>query len=369
MNEKGFRMLKNVHVIEIEGLGPGPFAAMLLADLGANVITIHRKTINGQITSDASVLDRGKRSIALDLKDSDDLAVARKLIVGADALIEGFRPGVMERLGLGPEAFNEDNPTLVYGRMTGWGQTGPRAETAGHDLNYIATSGALHYASEPGATPITPATLVGDIGGGALYLVVGILSGILNARTTGKGTVVDGAIVDGSAHMMMLLMALKQAGMMSMIRGQSLLDGPHWSRCYKCADGGFVSVQCIEPQFYTAFLERIGLAEDPDFQCQNDKALWPELTQRLGDVFGAKPRSYWAALFEGSDACVAPILSPEEAACDPHMTARGVWQSLHGALQAAPAPRFDGESARIDTPCKRGEHTKEILAEISDGKV
>ncbi|WP_127114580.1 CaiB/BaiF CoA transferase family protein [Shimia sediminis] len=360
-------MLNGIRVIEIEGLGPGPFAAMLLADLGADVITIHRKGKGGQVTADGSVLDRGKRSIALDLKDPEDIATARKLIASADALIEGFRPGVMERLGLGPNECHAANPALVYGRMTGWGQTGPRAETAGHDLNYIATSGALHYASEPGTPPITPATLVGDIGGGALYLVVGLLSGILNARATGKGTVVDAAIVDGSAHMMTLLMAIRQTGMLSMERGRSLLDGPHWSRSYVCADGGYMSVQCLEPQFYAIFIEKLGLSDDPEFLKQHDASLWPKLTARLEDIFLAEPRAHWADLFDGSDACVAPVLSPVEASHAPHMQTRGVWQSPDGVLQPAPAPRFDGHAATPGRPCKRGEHTAEILAELDAG--
>lgn len=357
-------MLNNIRIIEIEGLGPGPFAAMLLADLGADVITIHRKGKSGQITADASLLDRGKRSIALDLKDPADLTVARSLIQSADALIEGFRPGVVERLGLGPEACHKENPALVFGRMTGWGQSGPRAQTAGHDLNYIATSGALHYASEPGAAPMTPATLVGDIGGGALYLVVGILSAILNARSTGKGTVVDTAIVDGSAHMMNLLMSMKQTGLLSMERGQSLLDGPHWSRSYACSDGGYISVQCLEPQFYAEFLEKLGLSQDEMFQSQHDKALWPQQIQRLQDIFKTQSRHHWETVFAGSDACVAQILSPAEAAGDPHMSARGVWHSPDGVLQAAPAPRFDTAPAPIKPPCARGQHTDEILEEL-----
>lgn len=357
-------MLNGIRVIEIEGLGPGPFAAMLLADLGADVITIHRKGKGGQVTSDGSVLDRGKRSIALDLKDPADMATAKQLIAGADALIEGFRPGVMERLGLGPEACRVANPGLVYGRMTGWGQSGPRAETAGHDLNYIATSGALWYASEPGTPPITPATLVGDIGGGALYLVVGILSGLLNAKATGQGTVVDAAIVDGSAHMMTLLMAIRQTGMLSMERGRSLLDGPHWSRSYLCADGGYVSVQCLEPQFYAIFLEKLGLCEDAEFRKQHDAALWTKLTARLEDIFVAETRTHWAELFDGSDACVAPVLSPVEASHAPHMQDRGVWQSPDNVLQPAPAPRFDGQLAPVKPPCKRGQHGEEILREL-----
>ncbi|MDO6480041.1 CaiB/BaiF CoA transferase family protein [Shimia thalassica] len=359
-------MLNGIRVIEIEGLGPGPFAAMMLADLGADVITIHRKGKSGQVTADGSILDRGKRSIVLDLKDPEDIATAKKLISTADALIEGFRPGVMERLGLGPADCHAENPALVFGRMTGWGQTGPRAETAGHDLNYIATSGALHYASAPGSPPITPATLVGDIGGGALYLVVGLLSGILNAKTTGKGTVVDAAIVDGSAHMMTLLMAIRQTGMLSMDRGQSLLDGPHWSRTYTCADGGYVSVQCLEPQFYAIFLEKLGLSHDPEFQRQHDAKLWTKLTARLEDIFLAEPRLHWADLFDGTDACVAPVLSPYEAMHAPHMQARHVWQTHDGNMQPAPAPRFGGQVGKINTACTRGEHTAEILVELAE---
>ncbi|MCW8842133.1 MAG: CoA transferase, partial [Rhodobacteraceae bacterium] len=338
--------------------------AMTLADLGADVIVIHRKGKSGQVTAEASLLDRGKRSIALDLKDPDDIATAKALIARADGLIEGFRPGVMERLGLGPDACHAENPALVYGRMTGWGQDGPRAHTAGHDLNYIATSGALHYASEPGSPPMTPATLVGDIGGGALYLMVGMLSGILKARATGQGTVVDAAIVDGSAHMMGLLMAIRQSGQLVDDRGQSLLDGPHWSRSYPCADGGYISVQCLEPQFYALFLETLGLSDDPEFKRQLDKTLWTKLTARLEDIFAAEPRSHWAALFEGSDACVAPVLSPGEAAADPHMSARGVWTNANDTLQPMPAPRFDGVTGPLNPPCTRGEHSDEILAEL-----
>ncbi|SFL30488.1 CaiB/BaiF CoA transferase family protein [Shimia haliotis] len=356
-------MLNGIRIIEIEGLGPGPFAAMHLADLGADVITIHRKG-GAAITADQSVLDRGKRSIALDLKDPADLITAKKLIATADALIEGFRPGVMERLGLGPAELHSDNPRLVYGRMTGWGQSGPRAQTAGHDLNYIAQSGALWYASEPGSAPITPATLVGDIGGGALYLVIGILSGILNAQKTGQGTVVDAAIVDGSAHMMNLLMALKQAGGLATDRGSSLLDGPHWSRSYACADGGYISVQCLEPQFYAEFLTKLDLSDDPEFLRQHDKTLWPKLTTRLADLFLAQPRAHWETLFEGSDACVAAVLSPNEATSAPHTSDRAIWQSPNGHLQAAPAPRFDGQAAAINPAPKRGAHTDEILREL-----
>jgi len=359
-------MLEGIRIVEIEALGPGPFAAMLLADLGADVVTIHRKA--GSVApgfGEHNPLDRGKRSIVLDLKDPADAEKARALIATADGLIEGFRPGVMERLGLGPDECCAANPALVYGRMTGWGQTGPKAQQAGHDLNYIATSGALWYASAPGDAPLTPPTLVGDIGGGALYLVVGMLSGLLRARATGEGTVVDAAIVDGSAHMMNLFMALSAAGSLSMERGKSLLDGPHWCRTYRAADGGFVSVQCLEPKFYAEFLDRMGLAGEAAFADQFDVAAWPNLTDRLVGMFAEKPRAHWTALFEGSDACVAPVLDPAESRRDPHMAARGVWHGEAQGLQAAPAPRFAGGEAW--TPkCSpaRGEHTEEILAEL-----
>ncbi|WP_299845515.1 CaiB/BaiF CoA-transferase family protein [uncultured Roseovarius sp.] len=357
-------MLQGTRIIEIEGLGPGPFAAMLLADLGAEVIVIHRPGPAPEITGDPSILDRGKKSVTLDLKDGKDLAAARALINSADAMIEGFRPGVMERLGLGPIICLADNPKLVYGRMTGWGQDGPRASTAGHDYNYIATSGALWYTSLPGTPPIAPATLVGDIGGGALYLVAGILAGLLSAARTGKGTVVDAAIVDGSAHMMTLLMAMQPAGNLKMQRGQSLLDGPHWSRCYACVDGHFLSVQCLEPKFYAEFLSLMGLDNDPRFSEQFDRSLWPDQTEAMAKIIGSKPIAHWRNLFDGSDACVAPVLSPEDAAQEMHMSERDVWQRVDGRLQPAPAPRFDGQSGEIVAPPRRGQHTEEILAEL-----
>lgn len=358
-------MLQGVRIIEVEGIGPGPFAGMLLADLGADVIVAHRKgggTLPG--LPERPILDRGKRSIALDLKSDEDSATLRALVAGADGLIEGFRPGVMERLGLGPEVLLGENPALVYGRMTGWGQTGPLSHVAGHDLNYIAMSGAGWYAAEPGSPPQTPPTLVGDIGGGALYLAVGMLAGILNARQSGKGTVVDAAIYDGSAHMMNLLMTMAQGGLFQMARGQSLLDGPHWSRCYRTLDGGFVSVQCLEPKFYQTFLSKLELEGDADFADQMDSAKWPELTRRLSEIFATQTRDHWSALFLGSDACVAPVLSPEAAATQEINAARGTWVQAEGALQAAPAPRFDGVAAPVGPIPERDAHRDEILAEL-----
>lgn len=360
-------MLEGIRIIEIEGLGPGPFAAMMLADLGADVITVHRKGGGSAPGApDRNPLDRGKRSIVLDLKDPDDLSLVHRLISSADGLIEGFRPGVMERLGLGPKEVHALNPKLVYGRMTGWGQDGPRAAYAGHDLNYVALSGALWYSGLPDQPPVSPPTLLGDIGGGALYLVAGMLSGLIRAGRTGTGTVVDAAIVDGSAHMMNLLMSLGAAGGLSMARGQSLLDGPHWSRSYACADGQFLSVQCLEPKFYAIFLEKLGLVEDEDFARQFDPSLWPELTARLADIFAAHPLSHWAGVFDGTDACVAPVNPPDVAARDPHIAARGIWHDSTTGMQAAAAPRFDGQMPKAPAPPPlRGEHSEEIRAELS----
>ncbi|MER9844230.1 CoA transferase [Mesorhizobium australicum] len=356
-------MLRGTRIVEIEALGPAPFAGMLFADLGADVIVVHRKQAAVPGAPQRSLLDRGKRSIALDLKNADDVAVLMRLVATADGLIEGFRPGVMERLGLGPEACLAANPRLVYGRMTGWGQHGPLAGAAGHDMNYIGLSGALWYASVPGEPPMAPPTLVGDIGGGALYLVIGMLAGIMNARASGEGSVVDAAIVDGSAHMMNLLMSLAQSGALAAERGQSLLDGPHWCRVYRTSDGGFISVQCVEPKFYALFLDRLGLTADPLFARQFDRDLWQKLSNRLATIFAAKPRDEWATLFEGSDACVSPVLSPQEAALHPHMAARRSWLTVDGVLQAAAAPRFSGWEQK--TPAKspmRGEHDAEIRA-------
>ena len=357
-------MLEGVKILEIEGIGPGPFAGMTLADLGAEVIVVHRK--GGKATPGIGtrplIVDRGKKSIALDLKDPADLGVVKALIARSDALIEGFRPGVMERLGLGPDVARALRPSLVYGRVTGWGQAGPRALEAGHDLNYLSLAGAAHFASPPGQPPVPPPTLVGDVAGGALYLVIGILAGVLKARATGRGCVVDAAIVDGAAHMMNLLMSLGDG--LSMERGKNLLDGPHWSACYACADGRFVSVQCLEPQFYAEFLKILGLSDDPDFLSQMDAARWPALTARLAALFSQQPRAHWAALFDGTDACVAPVLDPAEAEADAHMAARRTWTREGAALQAAPAPRFAAGARGFGPIPRRDEHRAEILAAL-----
>lgn len=347
--------LAGVRILEIAGLGPGPFCGMLLADLGADVVVVDRLEHNSEniALGAAAIIDRGKRSIAVDLKSAEGVATVLDLAGNCDALIEGMRPGVMERLGLGPQQCLERNPRLVYGRMTGWGQQGPLAQAAGHDLNYIALSGALWYSGQPGEPPLAPPTLVGDIGGGALYLAVGVLAAIMSARQTGKGQVVDAAIVDGSAHMMNLLLSLKAAGQLVPSRGQSLLDGPHWYSTYRCADGGFVAVAALEPKFYRLLREKLGLADDADFADGYDRRRWPELKRRMAGLFAMRSRDEWCALLEGSDACFAPVLDPDEAAAHPHMAARGIYQQVDGQLQAAPAPRFSATPAPQPGPIPR----------------
>lgn len=355
-------MLAGIRIVEIEGLGPAPFAGMLFADLGAEVIVVHREEPPLPGAPAASIIDRGKKSIVLDLKEDANVEVLRQLLATADGLIEGFRPGVMERLGLGPDTVCSDNPRLVYGRLTGWGQEGPNAPLAGHDLNYIGLSGALWYGSGSAEPPFTPPTLVGDIGGGAMYLVTGMLAGLLQAQQTGVGTVVDAAIVDGSAHMMNLLMAARSMGMLNARRGTSVLDGSPWSRCYACADGAWLSVQCLEPKFFVILCEKLGVAGDAIITQSADPNDWPPIARRFADIFASKTRDEWSAIFADSDACVAPVLEPSQSALHPHMAARGTWVEIDGRLQARAAPRFDGN--RPDDPGlppKRGAHTTEIL--------
>lgn len=358
-------ILSGVRIVEFEGLGPGPFCGMLLADLGADVILIERK--GAASAGPAAIFKRGKRSIVLDLKNETERDVALDIVDGADALIEGLRPGVMERLGLGPEDARARNKKLVYGRLTGWGQTGPLSAAAGHDVNYAALTGALWYAGQYDAgkgadAPVPPPTLVGDVGGGALYLAIGILAGLMRARETGEGTVVDAAIVDGAAHMMNLLFSLRAAGGLPEARGQSMLDGAPFYDVYQCADGGWVSIGPLEPKFYMALLQRLGLAEDPDFVAQYDQGKWPALKKRLRALFSEQPRAHWVELLHGTDVCFAPVLSPSEALDDPHMKARGVLREVGGVLQAAAAPRFDG-AAPVDPGAipQPGQHTEEIL--------
>lgn len=356
--------LSGLRVLEIAGIGPAPFCGMLLADLGADVVVVDRREPNPEniALGKAAITSRGKRSIAVDLKSAEDVATVLDLVENCDALIEGMRPGVMERLGLAPETCLGRNPRLVYGRMTGWGQEGPLAHAAGHDLNYVALSGALWYSGEPGEPPLSPPTLVGDIGGGALYLAVGILAAIMNARESGKGQVVDAAIVDGSAHMMNLILSLKAAGQFVSTRGESILDGPHWYSTYRCADGRFVSLGALEPKFYRLLREKLGLADDPEFANGYDAKAWPELRRRLAELFAMRSSGEWCALLEGTDVCFAPVLDPDEAARHPHMAARGVYREIDGALQAAPAPRFSATPTADPGPIPRtGTDTELVL--------
>jgi len=331
-------VLSGVRIIEIAGIGPGPFCGMLLADMGAEVILVERP---GPVEiPTAGILRRGKRVMELDLKDPGAIDAVLDLIQDADGMIEGMRPGAMERLGLGPDVCLARNPRLAYGRMTGWGQDGPLAQAAGHDNNYIALSGALHYAGAGDVPPVTPPTLVGDLGGGALYLALGIVSAILHARGGGKGQVIDAAIVDGSAHMMNLLLDLSATGLMREQRGTSVLDGPHWFNTYRCKDGRDITVGALEGKFYKLLLEKLGLADDRRFAAQHAAGQWPLQRAAMADLFAMRTRDEWCALLEGTDACFAPVLSPSEAARHPHLEARGTYVKVDGVLQANPAPRF-----------------------------
>jgi acetyl-CoA hydrolase len=278
-------------------------------------------------------------------------------------LIEGMRPGVMERLGLGPDVCLARNRRLVYGRMTGWGQEGPLAQAAGHDINYIGLSGALWYSGQPGEAPMAPPSLVGDIGGGGMYLAVGLLAGVMSARATGQGQVVDAAIVDGSAHMMTLLLGLKAVGQFPNERGQAILDGPHWYRTYRCSDGNFISVGALEPKFYGLLLEKLGLANDPAYARQRDPKQWPQLSEHLAELFATRTRDEWCALLEGTDACFGPVLNPDEAAAHPHMAARGVYSRIDGVLQPNPAPRFSATPAQAGRVPRRGQDGDAVLKE------
>lgn len=329
--------LRGVRVLELAGLGPAPFCGMLLSDLGAQVIRIVRPNAPAQPFD--AVLDRGRITLPLDLKQRADIEVCRALGKGADALIEGFRPGVMEKLGLGPDVLLEDNPKLVYGRMTGWGQHGPNAHTAGHDINYISLSGALHSIGAS-AKPMPPLNLVGDFGGGALYLAMGVLAALLNARSTGVGQVIDCAMTDGAASLMSMMFGLWGSGEWREHRRDNLLDGgaPYYDT-YRCADDKWISIGALEPQFFATLLGKlqVPLSEFPNHE---DRACWPAMRARFEQIFASRSQSQWCELLENSDACFAPILSMSEAVNHPHNVARGTFVTHSGMIQAAPAPRF-----------------------------
>ncbi len=353
--------LTGLKVLEFAGIGPTPFCGMLLSDLGADVVRIDRK---GQgRSSPTDVLSRGRRSVGVDLKTAAGGEACLKLIESADALIEGFRPGVMERLGLGPDPAFARNPRLVYGRMTGWGQDGPNAQAAGHDINYIALSGALHAIGTE-ERPAPPLNLVGDFGGGALYLAFGLLAGILRARDSGRGQVIDCAMTDGAASLMAMFYGLKAAGLWTEERRSNLLDGgAHFYGVYRCADGKWVSIGAIEPGFYALLLEKTGI-DDPEFARQMDRASWPSLREKLANIVARRTQAEWCELLEGTDACFAPVLDMDEAPRHPHNRAREAFVDIAGVLQPAPTPRFSATPGAIQgPPPKVGEHDREALAD------
>ncbi|GAA2120865.1 CaiB/BaiF CoA-transferase family protein [Kitasatospora saccharophila] len=356
--------LAGIRVIELGGIGPGPFCGMILADLGAEVIRIDRPAEHGTRTRHP-ILHRGRRSVTLDLKNPVGAATALRLIDTADALIEGFRPGVTERLGLGPDVCQARNPRLVYGRMTGWGQDGPLAQEPGHDINYIAVAGALGAIGPADGDPVVPLNLVGDMGGGGMLLALGIAAALVSARTTGRGQVVDAAMTDGTAIQLALIHGLLASGRWTDRRASNLFDGgAPFYRTYRCADGLHLAVGSVEPQFYAALLDVIGLTDDPLFAAQHDTAAWPRMADGLGEVFATRTRDQWAAAFEGRGACVTPVLDFAEAAAHHHNAARGTYTTEGGLLQPGPAPRFLGTPSATPAPAPViGSHTAEVLAE------
>jgi alpha-methylacyl-CoA racemase len=361
--------LSGYRVIEIAGIGPGPFAAMMLADMGAEVVRIERaQSVRGPApdTPHFDVLLRGRRNVALDLKHPDGVATLLDLVASADALIEGFRPGVMERLGVGPAECLARNPRLVYGRMTGWGQSGPYAQAAGHDINYIALAGALAHFGRAGEPPVPPLNMVGDFGGGGMFLAYGVVCALLEAQRSGHGQVVDTAMVDGAAVLMSMFWAFSAVGAFDERgRGTNLLDtGAHFYDVYECADGEYVSIGSIEPQFYAELLRLTGLADDHEFARQMDKTEWTALKQRLTAVFAEKTRAEWCEIMEGTDVCFAPVLTMSEAAAHPHNVERATFVEIGGARQPAPAPRFSRTTATVErAPAHPGQHTREVLAD------
>ena len=354
--------LDGVRIVELAGIGPAPFAAMVLADLGADIVRVDRAG-GGSGFDRFDVLNRGRRSIAVDLKHPHGVEVVLRLAAESDVLIEGFRPGVAERLGVGPAPCLDRNPRLVYGRMTGWGQEGPYAAEAGHDITYAAVAGALAHIGRAGQPPTPPLNLVADFGGGGMLLALGVVSAVLSARQTGEGQVVDAAMVDGVALLMAPFFMAMRSGYFTNERGTNLLDsGAPFYDSYLCADGRYVAVGAIEPQFYAALVAGLGL-EAETLGAQNDKASWPAVRERFAAVFLTRTRDEWVAHFAGRDACVAPVNTTEETLADPHLVARGTVVEVDGVPQPAPAPRFGRTPAAVDRPAPgAGEHTDEVLA-------
>ncbi len=362
--------LAGIRVVEMVGLGPCPFAAMMLADMGAEVIRIDRKAVPGapkpfpSLGTRYDVMARGRRSLALDLKQPAAKEVVLRLLEKADIVLEGFRPGVMERLGLGPEVCQTRNRALVYGRITGWGQHGPLAQAAGHDINYVALTGMLHAMGRADAPPAPPLNLVGDFGGGAMMLAFGVVCAVLEARKSGQGQVVDAAMTDGAALLGAMMYGLRAHGGWSDQRGANLLDGgAHFYDTYACADGKFISIGAIEPQFYALLLKLTGI-DDPAFDAQMDPVLWPQLSEKIAAVFLTRERDSWCLLMEGTDVCFAPVLDMAEAPRHPHNVARGTFADIGGVVQPAPAPRFSRTAPEIGImPAIPGQHSAAVLSD------
>lgn len=353
--------LQGIRIIELAGIGPGPFAGMMLADHGAEVIRVDRP---GARIDARDPLLRGRRVIGVDLKSDDGRALVLDLVKSADGLFEGFRPGVTERLGLGPDVCHAINPRLVYGRMTGWGQFGPYAQAAGHDINYIALAGALHSYGRAGDKPTPPINMVGDFGGGGMMLAFGMVSALLHARATGQGQVIDCAMTDGAAVLMAMIWGFRANGMWRDERGVNLLDtGAHMYDTYGCADGKWISIGSLEPQFYALLLEKTGLKDDPAFAAQMDASQWPALKERLTALFRTRTRDDWCAVMETTDVCFAPVLNMAEAPHHPHNAARGTLVEHDGVMQPAPAPRYSATVAELP-PMTRAADTDAVLADL-----
>ena len=359
--------LDGVRVIELAGIGPGPFCGMMLADQGAEVIQVDRAAaVRGgdPARPPGNVNGRGRRSIGVDLKSPEGIETVLRLGEGAGMVFEGFRPGVAERLGVGPDDCLARNPAIVYGRMTGWGQDGPYSSMAGHDINYIALAGVLAHIGRSDSGPVPPMNLVGDFGGGGMYLAYGMVCALLEARNSGKGQVVDAAMVDGAASLMSFIHGMLASGFHSPERGTNLLDtGAHFYDVYECADGGWISLGSIEPQFYAELLDKLGLDAER-FGKQNDRDLWPELSAEIAAVVRMKTRDEWDAILEGSDVCYAPVLTVDEAIRHPHNVARGTFIDVGGITQPGPAPRLSRTPGEVRRPpAHAGQHTDEVLSE------
>jgi alpha-methylacyl-CoA racemase len=354
--------LHGIRVIEFAGVGPGPHAAMVLADLGADVVRIQRRGVLPRAGLNADGMLRGRAVVEADLKDAGDKAAVMKLVGRADVLVEGFRPGVMERLGYGPEDVQRLNPRLIYARMTGWGQTGPRAPRAGHDINYLALTGFLHAIGRRADRPVPPLNLVGDFGGGSMFLLVGVLAAIIERQTSGRGQVIDAAIVDGVSVLGQMIWAFRGIGLWSDQRGTNMLDtGAPYYDTYETADGRYMAVGAIEPQFYTALLVGLGLSDLAGLPDRNDVSQWDSLRATFMQAFRSRTRDEWAAVFDGTDACVTPVLTFAEAAADPHMTARGAVSVIDNVVQASVAPRFSRTVPPVpDGPAREAADPDEV---------